>query len=572
MLQTLNIKDLAVVESLSLELDHGLTVLTGETGAGKSILLTALGLALGDRADSGYIRPGAGRAEIDLSFTLDDAPEARAWLEERDLLDAEEACLIRRVVSQDGRSRAFINSRPATLQSLQELASKLVEIHGQHAHLRLLESHEQRRLLDAASGNQALLEALGSAYRRWRAVRDEVDARSRAAKASEGRAELLRYQIEEMEQHGVEALDYDALSNEQTLQANMEKILSTGLAQLDLLYENEQQSVSGLLGQAIHALGELSQLSHGFDGINELLNEARIQVKEAGGELRRQLERLEADPKRLAWLDGKLGDLHQLARKHQVPPRDLRQHLADLRDEFDGIESGSEKIAQLQAGLESLEREYRGLAGRLSAARAEGARKLQARIAGLIRELGMPQGQFLVELSPDTNPDPSPYGNDRIEFLVSANPGLPPRPLGKVASGGELSRISLSVQVAATAAKTTPTLVFDEVDSGIGGGVAEVVGQKLRALGKDRQIFCVTHLHQVAALGHHHLLVEKTSGPASTRTQVRRLSPDQRKHEIARMRGGLRITEQTLAHAEEMLAAQCLGPDGQAPNRPVRQD
>ena len=567
MLQTLNIKDLAVVESLSLELEPGLTVLTGETGAGKSILLTALGLALGDRADSGYIRPGAGKAEIDLSFRLDDAPEARAWLEAHELLDEDESCLIRRVVSQDGRSRAFINGRTATLQSLQELASKLVEIHGQHAHLRLLESQEQRRLLDAASGNQALLEALGTAYRRWREVREELDARSRAAKEGEGRAELLRYQIEEMEQHGVESLDYDALSEEQTLQANMEKILSTGQAQLDLLYENEHHSVSGLLGQAIHAMGELGQLSHGFEGINELLKEAKIQVKEAGGELRRQLDRLEADPKRLAWLDEKLGDLHQLARKHHVPPRDLGRHLAALRDEFNGIESGSEKLAQLQAELETLEQEYRELAGRLSACRAEGARNLQARIAGLIRELGMPQGQFLVELSADPNPSPTPYGNDRIEFLVSANPGLPPRPLGKVASGGELSRISLSVQVAATDAKTTPTLVFDEVDSGIGGGVAEVVGQKLRALGKDRQIFCVTHLHQVAALGHHHLLVEKTSGPASTQTQVRHLSPDQRKHEIARMLGGLRITEQTLAHAEEMLTAQHFEADAQARNR-----
>jgi len=570
MLQTLNIKDLAVVESLSLELEPGLTVLTGETGAGKSILLTALGLALGDRADSGYIRPGAARAEIMLSFSLDDAPAARAWLEEHELLDEDESCLIRRVVSQDGRSKAFINSRPATLQSLQELASKLVEIHGQHAHLRLLESQEQRRLLDAASGNLALLEAVEAAYSRWRSVKDELDARSRAAKESEGRAELLRYQIEEMEQHGIETLDYEALSDEQTLQANMEKILSTGQAQLDLLYEGEQVSINGLLAQAIHALGELSQLSHGFEGITQLLNEARILVKEAGGELRRQLDRLEADPKRLAWLDEKLGNLLRLARKHQVSPRDLRQHLTQMRDAFDSIESDSEKIAQLQQALEVLEQDYRELAKTLSAQRREGAKRLEARICGLIRELGMPQGRFLIEIHTEPNPNPSPFGNDRIEFQISANPGLPPRPLGKVASGGELSRISLSVQVAATDAKTTPTLVFDEVDSGIGGGVAEVVGQKLRGLGQDRQIFCVTHLHQVAALGHHHLLVEKSSGPASTQTQVRRLSDEQRKHEIARMLGGRRITGQTLAHAEEMLAAHHAEPE--APNHYARKD
>ncbi len=561
MLCNLNIKDLAVVESLSLELAPGLTVLTGETGAGKSILLTALGLALGGRADSGLIRPGAGRAEIDLEFSLADAPDARQWLDENELLDEEEACLIRRVVSLDGRSRAFINNRPATLQSLQELASKLVEIHGQHAHLRLLESSEQRRLLDESSGNKALLETLAVVFRGWRTTRDELDAKTKAAKDGAARVELLRYQIEEMEQHGVEALDYDALSEEQTLQANMEKILASGQTQLDLLYDDEQHSVSAQLAQAIHALTDIGHVAPDFNPIKELLNEAQIQVKEAGGELRHQLEKMEADPKRMAWLDEKLGDLHRLARKHHVSPRDLRQHLDNLRTELNSMELGAEKISQLLSAMETFEREYREIALRLSQSRVEGGRKLEARISAMIRELGMPQGQFLIETIPEPGNAPAPFGNDRIEFQVSANPGLPPRPLGKVASGGELSRISLAIQVAATDAKTTPTLVFDEVDSGIGGGVAEIVGQKLRLLGNDRQVFCVTHLHQVAALGHHHLLVEKTSDQANTRTQVRKLLSGQRKHEIARMLGGVRITEQTLAHAEEMLATLGKNPD-----------
>ncbi len=561
MLCNLNIKDLAVVESLSLELAPGLTVLTGETGAGKSILLTALGLALGGRADSGLIRPGAGRAEIDLEFSLADAPDARQWLDENELLDEEEACLIRRVVSLDGRSRAFINNRPATLQSLQELASKLVEIHGQHAHLRLLESSEQRRLLDESSGNKALLESLAVVFRGWRTTRDELDAKTKAAKDGAARVELLRYQIEEMEQHGVEALDYDALSEEQTLQANMEKILASGQTQLDLLYDDEQHSVSAQLAQAIHALTDIGHVAPDFNPIKELLNEAQIQVKEAGGELRHQLEKMEADPKRMAWLDEKLGDLHRLARKHHVSPRDLRQHLDNLRTELNSMELGAEKISQLLTAMETFEREYREIALRLSQSRAEGGRKLEARISAMIRELGMPQGQFLIETIPEPGNAPAPFGNDRIEFQVSANPGLPPRPLGKVASGGELSRISLAIQVAATDAKTTPTLVFDEVDSGIGGGVAEIVGQKLRLLGNGRQVFCVTHLHQVAALGHHHLLVEKTSDQANTRTQVRKLLSGQRKHEIARMLGGVRITEQTLAHAEEMLATLGKNPD-----------
>jgi DNA repair protein RecN (Recombination protein N) len=562
MLHHLSIKDLAVVQALSLDLEPGLTVLTGETGAGKSILLTALGMALGERADAGLIRPGANRAEIDLVFSLADAPAARTWLAERELLDEADDCVIRRVINQDGRSRAFINSRPATLQSLQELASNLVEIHGQHAHLRLLESVEQRRLLDESSGHKELLETLADAYRHWRKLREELDAQNRANQEGQSRLELLRYQIEEMEQHSVETLDYEALSEEQTRQANMEKILATGQAELERLTDADQHSVNAQLTQALHGLGELSQFAPEFADIAQLLEEAKIQVKEAASELRRHLDKLEADPKRLQWLDEKLADFHRIARKHQLHPRDLRGHVEHLRQELNSIELRGETIARLQAELNCAMQEYRTLSERLSQSRAAGAQALEQRVSAAIRELGMPQGNFLVKATPEPEQAPTPFGNDRIEFLVSANPGLPPRPLGKVASGGELSRISLAIQVAASAVKTAPTLVFDEVDTGIGGGVAEIVGQKLRALGQDRQIFCVTHLHQVAALGHHHLLVEKTSDQASTQTHVRKLQDAQRKHEIARMLGGIRITGQTLAHAEEMLAAHA---DGKKP-------
>lgn len=554
MLSNLTIKDLAVVESLSLDLAPGLTVLTGETGAGKSILLTALGLALGDRADSGFIRPGAEKAEINLEFSLADAPEARRWLAENDLLDEEESCLIRRIVNLDGRSKAFINTRPATLQSLQELASKLVEIHGQHAHLRLLENDGPRKLLDGFCGNKPLLEVLATLHQRWRKTHDELDAQLRKAGDSRAREELLRYQIEEMEQHGIESLDYEALAEEHSLQANMEKIITTVQTQLDLLYDDEQHSVNALLAQAVHAMDELVPLAQEFLDIKTLLTEAEIQVKEAGSELRRHIDRLEADPKRLEWLEDKLGDFHRLARKHQLKPQDLRPHVERLREELDALGRSVETATQLQTELENLAVEHRSLALELSERRRQGGERLQERISAIIQELGMPQGQFIVATSYEVESKPTPFGQDRVEFLVSANPGLPPRPLGKVASGGELSRISLSIQVAATDVKTTPTLIFDEVDSGIGGGVAETVGQKLRTLGRNRQIFCVTHLHQVAALGHHHLLVEKCSSQTNTQTHVRELEPEQRKHEIARMLGGTRITGQTLAHAEEMLA------------------
>ena len=561
MLCSLSIKDLAVVESLDLELDFGLTVLTGETGAGKSILLTALGLALGERADSGFIRPGASRAEINLAFSIADAPQARKWLEDNELMDEADTCLIRRVVGQDGRSKAFINNRQTTLQSLQELASSLVEIHGQHAHLHLLQTAEQRRLLDESAGNRSLLERVENLHKQWRITRDALDASVRAARDGAAREELLRYQIDEMEQHGIESLEYAALTEEHTLQANVGKILAGGQSQLELLYEDDRHSVNALLAQAVHELAEIARLAPEFGEPMALLGEAQVQVKEASLDLRRLLEKLEADPKRLEWLDQKLGDIHRLARKHQVNPQDLRQHLEGLRRELEGIEHGSETIVRLQAELEKLAADYAEAAAQLSARRVEGARRLQERISATIRELGMPQGQFLIEVNTQADQDPSPFGNDQIEFRVTTNPGLPPRPLSKVASGGELSRISLGLQVAATDSKTTPTLIFDEVDTGIGGGVAEIVGQKLRALAGGRQVFCVTHLHQVAAQGHHHLLVEKSTAGGTTQTRVRKLSGPERKHEIARMLGGVRITEQTLAHAEEMLNSHLQGAD-----------
>jgi len=554
MLAHLSIKDLAVVRSLDLEFDRGLTVLTGETGAGKSILLTALGLALGERADSGFIRPGAARADISLSFGLEDAAEARRWIEANELAEGGE-CLVRRVISQDGRSKAFVNGRPVTLQALQELGSSLVEIHGQHAHVHLLKAAEQRRLLDEAAGNEALLIQIGNLHERWRSIRRELERLTATARDQAAREELLRYQIEELEQHEIAGLDYSALAEEHTLLANVGKILATGQAQLELLYEDESHSVNAHLAQAIHALSDLSRLAPELEETTALLNEAQVQVKEGALQLRRQLERIEADPGRLDWLEQRLGDIHRLARKHQVRPEELPELLESLRSESGGIASGSERIEALQSELRQVLADYESVAGTLSQRRRAVAGRLQSRISEMIQELGMPQGQFLVEIATETTKEPTPFGMDQVEFLVSANPGLPPRPLAKVASGGELSRISLAIQVAATDSKTVPSLIFDEVDTGIGGRVAEIVGQKLRALGQGRQVFCVTHLPQVAAQGHCHLLVEKISADGVTHSTVRKLSREERKQEIARMLGGIRVTQQTLAHAEEMLSS-----------------
>jgi DNA repair protein RecN (Recombination protein N) len=555
MLSNLRINDLAVVETLDLDFEQGLTVLTGETGAGKSILLTALALASGERADSGFIRTGAARSEIELECRLLDAPTARIWLDENDLLDRDnpDICLIRRSITQDGRSRAFINGRAATLQSLQALSSHLIEIHGQHAHLRLLQAQEQLRLLDEYCGNHALLKQIASLHQRWLAAQRDLDHLLRAQQENGARIALLRHQIEEMEQHGIDGLDYDQLSAEHALQANVEKILSVGREQLDALYESDAHSASALLVRGGHALRELAQLVSGFEEPAVLIEEAQIAVKEAGYALARLLEKMDADPARLSWLDEKLGVLHRLARKYQSQPQSLREQLAAFRQELQEAAQGNEKQIQLEALVAALSSEYRLAAEQLTTRRMEGAARLSATISRFIRELGMPQGEFVIQVQTDSEAAPRSTGCDNIEFLVSANPGLPPRPLGKVASGGELSRISLAIQVAATDVKTTPTLIFDEVDSGIGGGVAEIVGLKLRALASGRQIFCVTHLHQVAVQGHHHLRVEKNTGSGQTQTQVKKLTEKERVDEIARMLGGVKITAQTLAHAEEML-------------------
>ena len=553
MLIYLGIRDLAVVETLDLEFGSGLTVLTGETGAGKSILLTALGLALGDRADSGFIRAGAARAEINLTFDLADSPAARQWLDANDLAQQEE-CLIRRIIGQDGRSKAFINGRPVTLQALQELGGALVEIHGQHAHVQLLKPAEQRRLLDEIAGNQPLAAQVQECYQRWKSLREELERRTRLVLDQKSREELLRYHIEELEQHDIDRLDYSALLEEHALQANISKILATGHGQLHLLYEDERRSVHACLAQAAHALEELCRLAPEFQEPVAILSEAQVQVKEASLQLRRGLENLEADPHRLEYLEQRLADVHGLARKHQRPPDELPRYLETLREELRAIAHGSETVEGLREEFEQLRSEYTRLAEELSDRRKTAAVDLQERISSSIRELGISHGHFLVQVHSLAASEPSPNGLDQIEFLVSSNPGLPPRSLTRVASGGELSRISLAIQVAATDSKAVPTLIFDEVDTGIGGRIAEIVGRKLRFLGQQgRQVFCVTHLPQVAVHGHHHLLVEKVSRCETTRAMVHNLVGAQRTQEIARMLGGVRVTQQTLAHAEEML-------------------
>ncbi len=547
MLTALTIRDLAVVRHLDLEFEPGFTALTGETGAGKSILLTALGLALGERADSDWVRSGADRAEVILEFALDRTPEARRWLRDNDL-ESGDACLIRRSIAVKGRSRAFVNDRPVSLQTLQTLGRQLLEIHGQHAHLRLRHPAEQRHLLDLHGGHQELAHQVVDLAHRWRETRTRWQRLRQQSADQSLKEEFLRFQIRELEQAGVENLDYDALEEEFSQLANLDRILAATQQQLHELYDSET-AVIDRVDQAIRELETVCRWAPRLQETVELLSSARIQLEEAGHGLRQQLDGLEADPERLNHLDQLFGRLHDLARKHQVDPRELPQRLQQLRRELDGLADREQELAELEAALRRLEQRYRQAAERLSRLRRESAGKLAGRITALMRDLGMPHGEFHIAVETDGDADPRPEGLDRIEFLVTTNPGLSPRPLAKVASGGELSRLSLALQVACSENRPVPTLVFDEVDTGIGGGVAEIVGRHLRQLGGDRQVLCVTHLPQVAAQAHHHYLVEKQVGE----TRVVPLGDESRRREIARMLGGLKITAQTLAHAEEML-------------------
>ncbi len=554
MLNAISIRDLAVVDRLDLLLEPGFTVLTGETGAGKSILLTALGLALGDRADSGCIRPGAQRAEVNLTFLLQDSLPARAWLEAQALIDeGEDECILRRLVAADGRSRAFINGSPVTLQTLQEFSQLLLEIHGQHAHVQLMKPQEQRRVLDAAAGNEAILARVQSTFRRWREANARLEGLESRGHERQGRLELLGFQIEELEGSDVANLDYVALVDEHSRQAHAEKILEIAQRELNVLYEADTGSVVQRLGQANRGLSELKGWVPDFEAHLNLLEEAFVQIKEASIGLRREVDRHEADPARLSLLEDRMAEVHRLARKHQVRPEGLAEHLEVLRAERDSLVGSGETSEQLRAEVSALEAEYRQLSQTLSERRVEAAKGLEADVMALVRELGMPQARIAFKVDREEDPPPGPSGDDQVEILVSANPGMPLRPLSKVASGGELSRISLALQVALTGGKSVPTLIFDEVDSGIGGGVAEVVGQKLRHLGASIQVLSVTHLPQVAAQGHQHLKVAKATVGEVTRTEVKVLDQDQRVDEIGRMLGGVVMTAQTLAHAREML-------------------
>ena len=553
MLTHIDIRDFAIIERLELDLAAGMTAITGETGAGKSIMLDAIGLVLGDRAEAAMVRHGARRADI--SATLDvSSPEVLAWLEQNDL-DAGEECVLRRVITAEGRSRCYINGSSTTVGNLRQLGEHLVNIHGQHAHQSLLRPADQRALVDSHGDLAALTTEVAAAYDRWRAIRQRLDEMQRAAQGRQSRLDLLSFQLNELQELGLKPGEFQII--EETLQrlSHADQLKQYAVGGYDLLYETDNGSVHAMITSVLGDLQAAREIDADFGEPAELLESALIQVEEAAQTLRALSDRFEADPQALAEVESRFNRAQALARKHQTLPESLPELAAAMAAEIAELTDPEQSVAALEQELAAAADAYDRAAARLGKARRKTAIALEKQITASMQELGMEGGRFGVEITPRGDDERSPHGRESIRFMVSANPGQPLKPLTGVASGGELSRISLAIQLAAVEKMQLPTLIFDEVDSGIGGAVADVVGRQLRRLGERCQVFCVTHLPQVAACAHHHLRVEKIKSGNSTRTQLVPLDEQQRIEEIARMLGGARLTKQSRAHAREMLDA-----------------
>ena len=552
MLNQLKIHNLAVVDEIDVEFDGGFTALTGETGAGKSILVDALALALGERADSRAIRSGSDRCEITATFDLGGCPDVTHWLVDHDL-DEDGECILRRVVTAEGRSRGYINGRTVPMQTLRELGEQLVDICGQQSYQSLRHPIAQRRLLDQYGGHEKLLEAMRRTHTAWHEARTKLDALILARRDLRERQELLSYQVSELRALNIQQGEIGELEQEHLRISNSSRIAEIVSTALQQLYEADAGAALATISDSRNQLDGLAELDHRLATITALLAEAEILITEAADSLRSHLNGIEHDPRLLEQLEQRIADIHEISRKHRVKPETLFELQTSLERELSEIENSDERIAELSENTDRLEADMQAAARKLTGARRETAAKLREQVTANMQNLGMSGGIFEVDLRSVPDREITPVGADRIEFLVSANPGLMPGPLAKVASGGELSRLSLALQVVAIATDTVPTLIFDEVDAGVGGSVAEIVGSQLLELSLQCQVLCVTHLPQVASQAAGHLRVTKISDGVSTRTSVKGLTEPERVEEIARMLGGVEITARTRAHAAEML-------------------
>ncbi len=552
MLRHLALKDFAVVRAAELEFGDGMTVISGETGAGKSLLVDALGFLSGLRADSGVVRHGAERAELSAEFSPSTGSPAQAWLAENEL-DDDGQCQLRRVIRADGGSRAWINGRSVTLSQLTELAARLVEIHGQHEHQALLARNSQLDLLDAFARNDRERATVRDAARSWTALLRERELLSGQGDVSD-RINYLEHQLSELQREDLSPAALEALVASHRRQAHAAGLIQACDAALGELASDETPSLTRQLQQVRADLGRQAEHEPRLREVDALLDGAAIQIEEALSLLGQVRDDLDGEPLQFDALERKLARVHDLARKHRVPLEGLQEQHDRLAAELESLRGAGERLVQLNGEIDAAREQWRSAAASLSRSRVRAAASLGDTTTALIAELGMGGGRFEIALEPQEGDRPDPAGAERVEFLVSANAGQPPRPLRKVASGGELARISLAIEVAALGVDAVPTMVFDEVDTGIGGAVAEIVGQKLRALGAQRQVLCVTHLPQVAAQGHAHYRVSKAPVDGMTQSAVEKLGAKQREEELARMLGGVEVSKEAHAAAKRLLA------------------
>jgi DNA repair protein RecN (Recombination protein N) len=551
----IQIRDFAIIDAAELELASGLTVLTGETGAGKSILVDALLLAAGGRAGAEVVRHGAERAEVAATFTIANNPAARAWLAEQSIEHEDESVVLRRIVGADGRSRAYVNGQTMPVQALRQLGETLVDIHGQMEYQSLMRRAAQRELLDQGGDYRQLLTAVGEQHRAWSDLREQRDRAAASAQDREARLELLRYHLGELQALDLKPGEIEELSAERQRLSQHGRLASGAREILQLLREAEDMNAEHAVSRALTVSRSLTELDGRFAPIAKAIDESLIALREGIESAERYEADLEADPQRQEWVEQRLAAIEAIARKHRVEPIALGALQGELAAEFQQLDTLEASLEQVEKQLAHLQLQFRSACSRLTAARVAAAKNLSQRISELMQTLGMPGGVFGIAVRALDSEAASAHGADEIEFLVSANPGQPPRPLAKVASGGELSRISLAIQVAAAQSDALPCLVFDEVDAGVGGGVAEIVGRQLRTLGERAQVLCVTHLPQVASQAHAHVRVTKLTDGKTTRTVLTVLGEDERVEEIARMLGGVSITDKAREHAAEMLKA-----------------
>ena len=551
MLTSLNIKNYAIIDELELEFANGMTALTGETGAGKSILLGALGLVLGDRADSGSIKQSCDHADITAGFDTQNIPAATHWLSEHEL-DQDDECILRRRVARDGRSRAFINGNPVNVQTLRELGEQLIDIHGQHEHQSLMKNTAQRQLLDDYANHQPLLDAVSRIFAELKQTEQTLKQLEQDTTDRDNRIDLLRFQTQELDALALSENEYAALNEKHSRMANAEKITSTLYQAINELYADEDSNTLSRLSHHISALTEIAEIDSDIQPAIDMMQEANVQLEECVSHLRNSVDDVELDPAELATIEQRIQSILDLARKHHVDPDELPAVHEQLASELNDITHADERLDELRNQFSALEKNYAASAQKLSTSRKQAARKLNKEITAAMQTLGMKGGQFLIDVSSKSD-TAGIHGNDKIEFTVSANAGQACKPLARVASGGELARISLAIQMITAAQCRIPTMIFDEVDSGVGGGIAEIVGKQLRVLGNTNQVVCITHLPQVASQAHQHLRVQKKSERTQTQTNVYPLDNNERIEEIARMLSGVEITEQSLAHAEDMI-------------------